>query len=352
MMRIYKLSALFLLLLPLSLAAQLDTLISENFQGNWEERFLEFVDELAYGSDSIWINLDADGATAANNRPGNWYLSVDFAEPDETPDSLVNVVLASSSWLENFNLQNLNWLVLPPLHLGDDEATLHWKSAPFQGPRYLDGYKVLLSTTEIDPFLGTYADTLFVAAEMIEPLPPGASDPAQNALNVAAFNFSPGYIHADDYTLEEYYILEDGANFFLGVLEPHSVSLAAYAGQTVYVAFLHDSFDDNLISLDDILVLGNVISSVNERELADIRLVTYPNPVENFLNVLFRLEEAASVQLELFDMNGRRMLALHSQGVQIGEQNLQLDLRRLPAGAYSLAVSVNGFKHTRQIIRR
>jgi hypothetical protein len=246
----------------------------------------------------------------------------------------------------------LNWLVLPPIQVGDDQATLHWKSAPFQGPRYLDGYKVLLSTTEIDPFLGTYDDTLFVAAEMIEPLPPGASDPAQNALNVAAFNFSPGYIHADGYTLEEYYILESGSNFFLGVLEPHSVSLAAYAGQTVYVAFLHDSFDDNLISLDDILVLGNVLSSVKEREPADIRLVTYPNPVENFLNVLFRLEEAASVQLELFDMNGRRMLALNSQGVQIGEQNLQLDLRRLPAGAYSLAVSVDGFKHTRQIIRR
>lgn len=352
MIHLYRTLAFLAAFLPLSLSAQQDTLLFEDFEGNWEERYLEFYDEPNYGSDSIWINLDADGSEAAQSRPGNWYLSLDFATPDTIPDSLANVVLASSSWLVDFNIQNQNWLILPPIHVVDDQATLHWKSAPFQGPRYLDGYKVLLSTTEIDPFLGTYEDTLFVAAEMLYPLPNGANDPNDDALEIDSFNISEGYVHAGRFTLEEYYTYTEGDDIFVCLLEPHSVSLADFAGETVYIAFMHDSYDDNLISLDDILVLGNVMTSTGEAGAADIRLHTYPNPVDNNLNVLFRLDTPASVVLELFDMNGRRMLSMRAEERLAGEQNLQLGLHRLPAGAYNLVLRINGAAYSRQIIKR
>ncbi|MCB0570077.1 MAG: T9SS type A sorting domain-containing protein [Phaeodactylibacter sp.] len=352
MMRLYTFLAFLAALLPFSLSAQLDTLLFEDFEGNWEERYLDFYDESAYGSDSIWINFDIDGSQAAQSRPNNWYLSVDFATPDTIPDSLANVVAASSSWLVDFNVQNLNWLILPPMHIVDGQASLNWKSAPYQGPRYLDGYKVLLSTSEIDPFLGTYTDTLFVAAEMLYPLPDGANDPNDDALQIDSFSVSDGYVHANRFTLQEYYTYTEGDDIFVCVLEPHSVSLADYAGQTVYIAFLHDSFDDNLISLDDILVMGNLVSSAGEPSLPDISLVTYPNPVDNYLNVLFQLDEPSQAQLVLYDMKGQRMLALTGEGRVSGEQNLRLDLRRLPAGTYNLVLNVDGARYSRQVVRR
>ena len=356
MVNIYRVFVMLLVVLPISLAAQLlvDTLVYENFQGNWPERTLQFYDEDAYGSDSIWINLDIDGAENAQNNPQDWYISLDFASPDSIPASDTNFVAASVSWMNDFTIQNLNWMVLPPVVVGEEDVTtLYWKSAPYQGPRYVDGYKVLLSTTEVDPFFDSYTDTLFVAAEMIPPLPNGSSDPAINALNVDSFNFSMGYVHAERYTLEEYYYLDQpGDNLYVGVLEPHSVSLEDYHGQTVYIAFLHDSFDDNIVSVDDILVVKDIIGATKGPELENIRLMTYPNPVDNYLLVRFWLESPAEVQLELYDMNGKRMLSMNGQGRVVGDQNLQLDLRRLPAGAYNLVLNLDGAKYTRKVVRR
>lgn len=352
MTRFYLIFSLCMMACTAALWSQTDTLLFEDFQGNWDLRYLEFPDEDNYGSDSIWINFDLDGEAAAQSRPQNFYLALDFASPDSIPPADTNVVAASSSWMASLSAQNLNWLITPPIQILDDQATLHWKSAPFQGPRYLDGYKVLIATEGFDPLFGYYTDTIFVAAEMLTPLPNGSNDPNDDALEVDSFNISPGYVHADRFSLEEYYTYTEGDDIFVCLLEPHSYSLAAYAGQTIYVAFLHDSFDDNLISFDDILVLGNLTSSVDAPEAEDIRLVTYPNPVDNYLNVLFQVKEAAQVQVALFDLNGKKILTLNSQGKLLGEQQLPIDLSRLNAGMYELQLNVGGTIYTRKVVKR
>lgn len=353
--KLYNFLLLALAFLPFALTAQMDTLLFEDFQDDIIGDDTEALAIFPQGNDTTWVNYDADYLQDANDRPQSWYTSLDFAQglQDSIAPTDTAIVLASSSWLQGFLDGNRNWLITPPIEILDNQATLHWKSAPYQGPRYTDGYSVLVSTDMNFP--ESFTDTLFRAKQMIPPLPAGASDPALNALQVDSFLFAPenGYLHADGYTLTDYYILDEpDDNLYIGVLEPHSADLATYSGETIYIAFVHDSDDDNLISIDDILVMGNVVSSAEEPLAADIRLVTYPNPVDNFLNVLFRLETPTMVRTGLYDMDGRQVLSMASEGRQVGEQNLKVSLRLLPAGAYNLVLDIEGQLYTRKVVKR
>jgi hypothetical protein len=190
---------------------------------------------------------------------------------------------------------------------------------------------------------------LFRAAEM-EAF--GPNNPNGDTLAVSEFIMSPGYIHADGYTIPEYFGLADSTdNIYVGILEPHSVSLADFADKWIYVAFHHDSADDNYIDVDDILILGNVVSSTKIAE-NDLRFVTYPNPVSNYLNVMFRTQKASDVRLELFSHAGQKVSEIPLADGYAGEYNEQFDLRQLPAGSYSVVPTIDGQVFTKNIIRK
>jgi hypothetical protein len=86
--------------------------------------------------------------------------------------------------------------------------------------------------------------------------------------------------------------------------------------------------------------------------LADIRFVTYPNPANQFLNVLLRLENPADLSLELF--NGEsKMIASKPLKIGVsGEFSEQFDLHGLPAGTYSVVLTVGGRKVVRQVVKQ
>lgn len=167
-----------------------------------------------------WPNLDLDGHTDANGRPDEWYIR--FEEQSTTPGD-TNWVATSSSWFTSLQTAN-NWLILDAVTICDPSFVLRWWSAPFEGPTYLDGYTVYLSPT-------------------------GSALPNDFTVTLAEFaegddmgNVGPGIEHT------EY----NGIN---GVLQQWSVALGAYNGQTVRIAFVHDSYDDNLIAIDDIQII-------------------------------------------------------------------------------------------------
>jgi hypothetical protein len=352
MAHFYKTLALLFALMPLSLLGQMDTLLHEDFQDQTLEP-----EEVIFpsGDDTTWVNWDADFLEDANARPQEWFIDISLTQAfaDTIAAADTNFVLASSSWLAGFLPGNRNWLITPPIEILDDQATFHWKSAPRQGPRYVDGYSVLVTTG--DNFFGS-ADTLFRAAQMIEPLPNGSGDAEINAFNVDSFNFAPadGYIHADRYTLGDYFFLEDSTSTaYVGILEPHSVSLAAYEGQTIYLAIVHDSDDDNYIIIDDLLLMGTEVVSSTENPVAnDIRLVTYPNPVTNFFNILFRLENQAQGVLELYNQNGQLVRTAELGNLLSGEHTVRLNLASYPAGSYSVVLKLDGQVYTRQLIKQ
>lgn len=338
---------LFILTLGIAfIQAQNDTLLYNGFQTDFET--LVFPN----GYDTTWVNLDEDGLADDNARPQEWYITTDWAQ-DSVPAGVdTNFVAASSSWLVGFVDGNRNWLITPPIHIGDDQASLHWKSAPFQGFRYLDGYSVYVSTNTNDPSTGDFGDPIFRAAQMVPPLSDSAQAPLVNQ-TVDDWSFSEGYIHANGFTLTNYFtgdIYNDA--IYTPLLEPQSFSLADYANQTIYIAFLHDSDDDNFMILDDILVLGNLI--VPNKEVSNnVRFVTYPNPATHIVNVMFYLEASAEVNLYITDMQGKVVREIFRKtSMPAGEQNNKLVVADLVAGNYNVVLNIGEKAYVKSFVKQ
>lgn len=302
-----------------------DTLLVEHFNDDPAEAMLFFPS----GSDLDWVNWDEDGMYTecgynnTSNTPSNWFWDIDLGEGDMTD----NYAFTSCSYGGEFSpvLKSMNWLITRPVFITNTDYKLSWRSLTLEGPAFVDGYLVLLSTAGNLP--EDFTDTLFTAAETLPPLPPMAS------LDLSDFSFSDGYIHANGYTATDFFFIDSPApdySFYHGRMEPHVESLHAYAGQTVYIAFLHNSTDDNVLQIDDILISKTTISAGEPYENIGFQIT--PNPVQGM--ALLRWNAALQGQLfvRLVDMTGKEVLFYC---VKNGADRVQLDLDALPAGVYS-----------------
>lgn len=299
--------------------AQGDTLLFENFDVDPTGNYLPFNS----GTDTQWVNFDADALPDANSRPQEWFWSEGgFASVDS-----VDACLFSSSWLAGFLPGNRNWLMTPPILISDASAVLSWASAPRQTPLYVDGYSVLVSTT--DNIESSFTDTLFQAAQYL----------SGSGFDFSAYTFSPGFVHGQDGTYIEYDAGSDSARF-IGELRPFSASLAQYAGQTIYITFVHDADDDNLVSIDDILVTGTLVG-VSET-LADQKVSIFPNPASDKITLSYRLPATSPVLVTVYDVKGSKVMQ-QSKGIQIaGDQQATLDISSLAAGSYNVILNAGG----------
>ena len=303
--------------------AQYDTLLYENFDIDPTANYALF----PLGNDTTWVDVDNDGLIDHTAALGpNWVWSQGFIATNDTTGCLI-----SNSWFDT-PAAAANFLITPPIQIVDANATLSWKSAPYQTPLYLDGYKVLISTGGNDVI--DYTDTVFTAAEYI-------SGSSTNGGNFSAYTFSPGFVHGQNGTYIEY--TTDSARMG-GVLEPFSVSLAAYVGQTIYIAFYHDSYDDNLLAVDDILVTGTLSVGIKEQSTTS-KLTLFPNPAKDKLQVSYTLPVTANIIFKVFDAQGKLILS-EAKGSQLaGDQRSTLSTKSLASGNYTLHI-IAGSKST------
>ncbi len=290
----------------------IDTLVAEYFTIDPTLNMLP----LPTGDDDLWINYDADELATICAQlgqppvPRNWYWESDLGDTTAVGD---NYCYTSCSFVNGTPSTpiNVNWLILPPIEIPDSTYFLSWRSSSILGPAYVDGYKVLVSTGSNSPFDFQYSDTLFTAAEMIE------VDPVPKTLDPNDFIYTPGYIHANTYTNDTYYFLAFSDNggggtipYLHGKLEPHSVSLAAFSGKNIYIAFVHDSNQDFLLQLDDILVSNSPTSGIGEPDLIT-RFQSYPNPVVDQIFLQWTLKRPAECQLTITDARGAMVHQQH-----------------------------------------
>ena len=339
-----------LLLLSLIAAAgaaqTADTLLYEDFQ---TDKFGEW-GTVPLGDDANWVTFDEDGLNPYDSDDSHraWYNSQFFYNSEDSITGYINYCATSLSYMEGFATGNRNWLITPPIHVSDANFTLHWKSAPFQLPRYMDGYLVMAAEGTNDLFSGAFQDTLFQAASMESVVGDGESILLHN------YTFTPGYIHADSLRNEDYVDLyaPDDSTLLRGILEPHSVSLAPYVGKTVYFAFLHNSDDDYFIAIDDVLITRTQVSAANAPSADEVRFTTYPNPVTNNLNVLYRLSKSEKVSVRLTDMNGKMVFTTPEQLQVAGEQQINLNLVKLPAGAYTVTLQIGNQAFGKMMVKK
>lgn len=299
--------ALFLCAAGTSLSAQNfiapDTLINERF----ETDPTPFMLPTPSGDDEDWVNYDVDQGPGLCVKDGltpkGWYWEGDLSYAD--PGLTDNDAFTSCSFLNLPPNQshNRNWLILSPVSIPDSSFWLCWRSLAFQGPMFVDGYKVLVSKDSNIPLDGGFKDTLFAAAQMLDFIDLGS-------LSVDDYIYSEGYIQANSYTDTNYYFTgytETGEPFYRGRLEPHGVPLKQYAGQTIYIAFLHDSDDDNLIQVDDIIVSNSHPTAVQTPDNV-LFFDVLPNPVRNAAYLSWKMKTPEGGRVIVTDQAGKRMM--------------------------------------------
>ncbi|MCX7650728.1 MAG: choice-of-anchor J domain-containing protein [Flavobacteriales bacterium] len=327
-----------------ALFCQNDTLLYMNFNADPSPYFSTEAYPPGNSYDTAWYNIDLDMLTpegASNGIGPAWFWSLAFADSDTL--EFVNC-MAARSWFVEIG-QAKNYLITPAIPIVDANAVLSWRSAPFQTPRYLDGYKVLISSTTND--IEAFTDTVFVAAEMLQLAP--ASDTSGN---YAAYVFSPGFVHGLDGTYIE---PTSSAMRNRGKLRPFSHSLAAYAGKFIFVAFYHDSYDDNLISVDEILVTGTydpTFGMDSAEQIQGLSLRAYPNPADRWLMLeLFAARALDDVQYHIMDASGKLVLAGTLGKIQ-GTFQKSVDVGPLAPGLYLLRLTENGHSLTQKFMKR
>jgi Secretion system C-terminal sorting domain/Cleaved Adhesin Domain len=308
--------------------AQPDTLLVEHFFTDPAEAMLAFPS----GTDQAWVNFDED---AQPNLCGEdfttvasgWFYEVDF-------NDTTNSVFVSCSFVSNdivASTPNRNWLILPPIVVENSTTKLTWRSTPFQGPSFLDGYQVLVSTNGNNVLESVFTDTLFTAAEMLF-----CDGAACASTQLSSFQFSDGYIHANGFTDSTLFEYESQIKANICFLEPHEVSLADYVGSTIYIAFLHDSNNDFLLQIDDIAVVQSPVSTYTAS--SDISaLSVVPNPTSDQIQLNFHLNNSENIRIELRDIRGQLIKEMQ-QPATAGQHRVPFDTALLPTGTYYIAV--------------
>jgi len=323
----------------LSLTAQVDTVLYEDFQVD----VLNPMINAPTGTDTDWVNYDEDGLDTNNGTEVSkrWYYGAAITNAVDTTTGITNYVALSLSFLQDAMPGNRNWLVLPPVMIEDDTYMLHWESAPNQLPRYMDGYHVLLSTN--GNLVDDFSEVLFEAASMESITGDGQSTDFSN------FTFTPGYKHADCATITEY--ISPGTNVYFGVLEPHSIDLSAYEGKEVYIAFLHNSDDDDRITLDDILITKAADPSSTRDVASHFRIECYPNPVTELMNISYTALESSTCQLKIYSQDGTLVKAERIARSVIGNNVHTHSLAELPKGSYQVELIIGKSKYSQQILK-
>jgi len=349
MKKIYVLALGFMAAIGAS--AQNDTLVWDNFNGeSWTEisetelqtevgNFIVF--ELSPGTvgDEKWYNIDMDGNTDANDRPGEWFRALALTEADS---SVFDGTMGSSSWFNPFAQAN-NWLITNSFYCSGD-AVLSWYSAPRQTPLFVDGYKVKVSVLSNDP--SDFTTTIFTAKEF-------ASRTAGDSCVYANYTFAPagaGFVHGQDGTFTSPENDNDCSRLW-GSLRQQTVSLSQFAGKRIYVAFVHDSDDDNLITLDNVLVKGTRVDDASIEENNKFSFSAYPNPATDRINIGYQLDQSSTVIVKVLDNTGR-VIKLVNLGTQSGNNSASIDVADLAAGIYTVSMETGNAKTSKKFIKR
>lgn len=121
-----------------------------------------------------------------------------------------------------------------------------------------------------------------------------------------------------------------------------SVDLREYSGQEIWVAFRHfNSKDQFAIMVDDITLVREWDQVADD---AAPSLNVYPIPAADRVSVV---SEHTVTDYELYNMTGAMVLCR-----EVGTKSFEIDLRKLPAGAYLLKTNAEGLIQTKRIVKQ
>jgi len=150
-------------------------------------------------------------------------------------------------------------------------------------------------------------------------------------------------------------ITSTNGNYIFGNLANGTYTIwAEIAGKTTTpIIVTIDVANPNSINNDFIVkpnaVVPKAVSIDDAKKSLNIK--TYPNPVENNLNIALSLENSSRVNVEVFNLTGQLLIS-NVYDLQSGSQTLRVNLNQLAKGSYILKISDNNNAHTQQLITK
>lgn len=225
----------------------------------------DFEDELT----ACWQNIDRDG-------DGNvWFNATDLGFTAHGGSG----AYVSASYINGVGaLTPDNWLISPAINIPAEGAHMNWYDAAQDGSYPADYYQVMVSTGNTP---SDFSNIVF-------------------SVTLSSANWTERYVNLSD-----------------------------FAGQTVYIAFVHmNSYDNYMMKIDDINIEAGV--GIDENEANAIRV--FPNPATNMINV----EAQGFEQYELVNMLGQ---TVKSNRLANGQANINVS--NLSNGVYFVRL-ING----------
>lgn len=205
------------------------------------------------------------------------------ADPENPSDS----VASSTSFFNPVGQAN-RWMVTPPVTLGAFGNFIEWKGKAHDAS-FADGFKVLLSKT--DNQTASFTDTVIVVSEE------------------------------------------------LAEWTTHKIDLSAkgHNNETVYFAFINDSYNDFILYINDIVVTKE--DPVSVEELAQLNLHVFPNPTTDWIYVNYtqKIDE-----IQVYDFLGSLVKTAKGKAIDISE---------LKSGTYLLKVVAQGTSIVKKITK-
>jgi hypothetical protein len=197
---------------------------------------------------SNWKISNEDGLIPNENvseyATSAWITVVDPNNPNDT-------VVSSTSYFTSPGKAN-RWLISPAITLGDFGNVLSWDAKSFD-PSFPEDYKILISTTNNN--INSFYDTL-------------------------------GLFISENYNWNS---------------KTFSLSEMGLNNKTIYIAFVHTSYDAFKLYFDDIEVRSEDNLSVSK--IANNTSTIYPNPVSEILN----LTNKSITKIHLYAIDGKKI---------------------------------------------
>jgi len=253
----------------------------------YNESFEEITDLQAAGW-TLYNDTNTPFGTYATTFPTAWRTIAWTAEAG-------NIVATSPSWFTTVTAAD-RWLITPAITVpANTKVSLEFFARSHQASPYDDGFKVKVSTT-------TTAKASFT-----------------NILSVA---------HAINAPIAD-------------LTTPYTVDLSAYAGQTIYLAWVNDYTNGNLLSIDDIDVTTVPLMAVNDVNKKDLTL--YPNPTADYFTINNTND---IVSVKIYDISGKVVKS------QLEAVNNKFDISSLEKGVYTVSIETKSGFVSKKIIKK
>jgi PKD repeat protein len=132
-------------------------------------------------------------------------------------------------------------------------------------------------------------------------------------------------------------------------------NLAAYAGQSIYIAFHNTSVDKWYQWLDDVRVVAQVQTAIDEPNVTagaeEFALYSnYPNPFNPTTTISYQLASASFVKISIYDARGKLVETLVNEQKDRGNYSVVWDASGLSSGIYIYKITAGKYSNVNKCL--